>query len=236
MLLLFSAVPCLAQAPEAKIWTGVFTNEQAERGKANFNIACVRCHGGDLAGQTAPSLKGPRFMGAWENENLYKFFTKIRDTMPPNFGTPLPDKDKLDVLTYILRTNEFPAGSQELTVEPEVLENVQIVRKGASQSVTNFSVVRVVGCLTPGPDNTWMLKNTTEPVLSRDQPSSPDELKRADAQTLGSEVFRLVSVNAFKPDQFAGRKMEARGLFYKDEKDARLNITSLQPIGSCTAK
>jgi S-disulfanyl-L-cysteine oxidoreductase SoxD len=235
-LFLLWAVPCFAQTPEARIWTGIFTNEQAERGKANFNIACVRCHGGDLAGQTAPSLKGPRFIGAWENENLYKIFTKIRDTMPPNFGTPLPDKDKLDVLTYILRTNEFPTGSQELTGDPDVLENIQFVRKGASQVITNFSVVRVIGCLTPGPNNSWTLKHTTEPVLSRDQPSSPDELKRADSQPLGAQAFRLVSVNGFKPDQFSGQKMEAKGLVYKDEKDARLNVTSLQPVGSCTAK
>jgi len=233
---LLSAIPGFAQTPEAKIWTGIFTNEQAERGKANFNIACVRCHGADLAGQTAPSLKGTRFIGAWENENLYKFFTKIRDTMPPNFGTPLPDKDKLDVLTYILRTNEFPSGSQELTVDPEVLENVQIVRKGASQVVTNFSVVRIIGCMTSGPNSSWTLKNSTEPLLSRDQPSSADELKRADATPLGGQSVRLVSVNAFKPEQFSGQKMEAKGLFYKDDKDARLNVTSLQPVGSCTVK
>jgi len=230
---LFPAIPAAAQTSEAKIWTGIFTNEQAERGKANFNIACVRCHGADLAGQTAPSLKGPRFIGAWENENLYKIFTKIRDTMPPNYGTLLPDNDKLEVLTYILRANDFPTGSQELTINPELLENVQIVKKGAVQVINNFAVVRVIGCLMPGPNSSWSLKNTTEPILSRDQPSTPDELKRADAQPLGTQAFRLVSVSGFKPDQFSGQKMEAKGLFYKDEKDARLNVTSLQPVGSC---
>ncbi len=235
-LLLLVAIPAGAQTPEAKIWTGIFTNEQAERGRANFDIACVRCHGADLAGQTAPSLKGPRFIGAWENENLYKIFTKIRDTMPPNFGTILPDNDKLDVLTYILRTNDFPTGSQELKVDPDVLESVQIVKKGATQVVTNFSVVRVIGCLTQEPNSSWSLQNTTDPILSRDQPSTPEELQRADTQPLGTQAFHLVSVNSFKPDQFAGRKMEAKGLFYKDEKDARLNVTSLQPVGSCTAK
>lgn len=232
---LFPIIPAAAQTPEAKIWTGIFTNEQAERGKANFNIACVRCHGADLAGQTAPSLKGPRFIGAWENENLYKIFTKIRDTMPPNYGTLLPDNDKLEVLTYILRANDFPTGSQELKIDPELLENVQIVKKGAAQAINNFSVVRVIGCLTPGPNGSWTLKDTTDPILSRDQPSTPDELKRADALPLGTQAFRLVSVSGFKPDRFSGQKMEAKGLFYKDEKDARLNVTSLQQVGSCTS-
>ena len=41
------------------------------------------------------------------------------------------------------------------------------------------------------------------------------------------------SVSGFKPDQFSGQKIEAKGLYYKDEKDARLNVTSLQPVGSC---
>jgi mono/diheme cytochrome c family protein len=235
LLLLVFALPAFAQT-EAKIWTGIFTNEQVERGKANFNIACTRCHGGDLAGQTAPSLKGPRFIGAWENESLYKIFTKIRDTMPPNFGTLLTDNDKLEVLTYILRSNDFPTGPQELKIDPDAMETIQIVKKGASQVITNFSVVRVVGCLTAGPEKAWTLKNTTDPILSRDGASSPEELKRADSQPLGTQAFRLVNINSFKPDQYSGQKMEAKGLYYKDEKDARLNVTSLQPVGSCTAK
>ena len=36
-------------------------------------------------------------------------FTKVRDTMPPNFGTILDDQVKLDIVTYILQTNGFPA-------------------------------------------------------------------------------------------------------------------------------
>jgi mono/diheme cytochrome c family protein len=232
-VLQMGAFPSFAQTPEARIWTGIFTDAQAERGKANFNIACVRCHGADLAGQTAPALKGTRFMATWENENLYKIFTKIRDTMPPNFGTLLPDNDKLEVLTYILRTNEFPAGAQELKLDPDALEGIQIVRKGASAVVNNFSVVRVVGCLTPGPDKGWTLKDATDPVLSRDQASTPEELKRADALLPGTQAFRLVSINSFKPEQFSGRKMEAKGLIYKDEKDARINLTSLQEVGTC---
>ena len=126
LVLLFGASAALAQAVEAPIWTGLFTDEQAERGKANFAQSCVRCHGADLAGVTAPSLNGDRFIAAWENENLYKLFTKVRDTMPPNFGTILTDDAKLDVITYILRTNGFPTGSNELKVEPDTLEGIPL--------------------------------------------------------------------------------------------------------------
>ena len=79
MAVLFGSVP-LAHGQEARIWTGIFTDEQADRGKADFAQSCTRCHGQDLAGLTAPSLNGNRFITAWENENLYKLFVKIRDT------------------------------------------------------------------------------------------------------------------------------------------------------------
>jgi S-disulfanyl-L-cysteine oxidoreductase SoxD len=226
-----------AQGTEARIWTGIFTDEQAERGKANFAQSCVRCHGADLAGLTAPSLNGNRFITAWENENLYKLFVKVRDTMPPNFGTILTDEAKLDVVSFILRTNGFPAGSQELKVDADTLENIQVVRKGAVQVVANFSVVRVVGCLAPGPGNTWTLTDTTDPILSRDQPSTPEELKRAEGLAPGKQKFRLVSISGlagFNPQQLSGSRMDVKGLLYKDDTDSRINVTSLQMVGSCT--
>jgi mono/diheme cytochrome c family protein len=226
----------LAHAQEARIWTGIFTDEQADRGKADFAQSCTRCHGQDLAGLTAPSLNGNRFITAWENENLYKLFVKIRDTMPPNFGTILTDEAKLDVMTFLLRTNGYPAGSLELKVDPETLENIQIVRKGAAQVVSNFSVVRVVGCLTAGPNNTWTLTNGTDPVLSRDQASTPEELKRAEALPAGKQNFRLVSVAGFNPREHSGQRLDVKGLLYKDDADARINVTSLQPVGSCTSQ
>lgn len=227
------AVVASAQT-EARIWTGVFTDEQADRGKADFAQSCTRCHGQDLAGLTAPSLNGNRFVAAWENENLYKLFVKVRDTMPPNFGTILTDEAKLDVVTFILRTNGFPTGSQELKVDPDTLENIQIVRKGAVQVVSNFSVVRVVGCLTQGSNNTWNLINTTDPVLSRDQASTPEELKRAQSLPPGQENFRLVNVAGFNPQQNSGQKMDVKGLLYKDDAEARINVTSIQAVGPCT--
>jgi len=221
---------------EPRIWTGIFTDEQADRGKANFAQSCTRCHGQDLAGLTAPSLNGNRFITAWENENLYKLFVKVRDTMPPNFGTILTDEAKLDVVTFLLRTNGYPAGPQELKVDAESLENIQIVRKGATQVVSNFSVVRVVGCLAPGPNNTWTVNDTTEPVLSRDQPSTPEELKRAEGLASGKQTFRLVSVAGFDVQQHSGKKIDVKGLLYKDDTDARINVTSLQMVGACTTK
>lgn len=54
----------------------------------------------------------------------------------------------------------------------------------------------------------------------------------AEAQRLASETFRLVSVNAFKPAPHAGHKMEAKGLLYREPGESRLNLASLQMVGS----
>jgi hypothetical protein len=96
--------------------------------------------------------------------------------------------------------------------------------------------VRVVGCLSPGPNNTWTLNNTTDPVLSRDQASTAEELKRAETLPQGKQSFRLVSVAGFNPQEHSGKKIDVKGLLYKDDSDARINVTSLQMVGACPAK
>jgi mono/diheme cytochrome c family protein len=236
ILALALASPAYSQTAEGKIWSGVYTTVQAIRGKVNFTGSCERCHGANLAGVTAPSLTGPRFMTAWENESVYRLFTKVRDTMPPNFGTSLTDDAKLDVVSYILQSNGFPAGAAALKIDSDELEAIRLVKKGQGSVVPNFSIVQVVGCLTPSPDNTWTLTHTSEPAITRDQPSTPEELKSAETQPLGTLSFRLVSTAAFKPEFHRGHKMEAKGLLYRDAGDNRINLTALQMVGDACSK
>jgi hypothetical protein len=91
-----------------------------------------------------------------------------------------------------------------------------------------------VGCLAQGQNNAWVLTNTTEPVVTKQDEPTAANLKDAEGKALGAQTFQLVSVGAFKPDSHKGQKMEARGLLYRDPSDARLNLTSLQTVGqSC---
>lgn len=221
-----------AQAAEPRIWQGVFSAAQADRGKEVFNTACIRCHGGDLAGTTAPALKGDRFYTSWGGEPVDRLFLKIRDTMPPNFGTILDDKAKLDIVAYILQVNGYPAGPGELALGGEDLAGAQILRKGQQAVVQNFSLVQTVGCLTRGGDNTWLLTRTAEPVSTREDGATPRSLESSAARPLGSRTFRLLSAVPFDPAAHVGQKMEARGLVYNDPVDSRLTLTSLQAAGS----
>ena len=215
-----------------RIWQGVYTAPQAERGKTVFESACIRCHGSDLAGTTAPALKGERFESSWGGQVVETLFTKIRDTMPPNFGTILDDQAKLDIVAYILQTNGFPAGKSELVVGSSDLAAAQILKKGEQASVQNFSMVQTVGCLTSGPNNTWTLTSTSEPLPTRGDASADTGLAAALARPLGTKTFRLISIAQFQPESHKGQKVEARGLIYNEPGDERINLTSLRPTGT----
>jgi len=231
-LLLACGIAIRAQEAPPRIWQGVYTTAQADRGKNVFETACIRCHGGDLGGTTAPALKGDRFQTTWGGEMIESLFGKIRDTMPPNFGTILDDQAKLDIVTYILQTNGFPAGTAELMVRSPDLASAQILRKGEQASVQNFSLVQAVGCLASGPNETWVLTRAGDPVSTRDDAASDSALAAAAARPLGTRTFRLVSVARFTPQSHAGQKVEARGLIYTEPGDERINVTSLRPTGA----
>ena len=222
-----------AQSTEPRIWQGVYTAAQAERGKASFNSSCLRCHGPELQGNTAPALSGDRFYTSWGNEVIGSLFAKVRDTMPPNFGTSIDDQTKLDIVAYILQTNGFPAGPGELELTGKDLASAQILKKGEQSVVQNFSLVQTVGCLARGPDNTWILTRTADPLATRDDVPSAQSLSVAAARPLGTRTFRLLSVMPFSPESHQGHKMEARGLIYNEPGDERLTLTSLQMAGNC---
>lgn len=215
-----------------RIWQGVYTTAQAERGKAVFNTTCLRCHGEDLSGTTAPALKGERFQSSWGGDVIESLFTKVRDTMPPNFGTILDAQVKLDIVTYILQVNDFPAGPAELVVGSDDVASTQILKKGDQAGAQNFSLVQTVGCLTSGANNTWVLTQTAEPVPTREEAPSENGLAAAASRPLGTKTFRLISAVPFKPESQAGQKVEARGLIYTEPGDERINLTSLRSTGA----
>jgi mono/diheme cytochrome c family protein len=214
-------------------WDGVFTAAQAERGKQNFLVGrCGGCHKLDLTGDRGPALKGEDFLAHWENGSVVTLFDKIRETMPPNSPNETTDDAKIDIVAYLLQQNGYPAGKAELRAESDSLGIIDLVRKGQTTTIPNFSLVQVVGCLSQGANNAWTLTKTSDPVLTRDEEPTPSALRTAQGKALGAQNFTLVSVVQFKPEGHAGQKVEARGLLYKDQADARLNLTSLQQLNN----
>lgn len=216
------------------VLNGVYTTAQADRGKANFlSGRCGGCHQLDLSGDRGPALKGDSFLSHWENGSINTLFKKISETMPPNSANDTTDEAKVDIIAYLLQSNEFPAGRTELKLESDLLDAIEIIRKGgAPAAAPNFSLVQVVGCLTQNPNNSWTLTRTTDPVVTRQEQPNAATLKDADGKPLGGQTFQLVSATAFKPETHQGQKMEARGLIYRDARDAMINLTSLQTVAT----
>ena len=217
------------------IWDGVFTAAQADRGKAAVQQGrCNGCHGSDLTGDRAPALTGDRFAGAWENGSVDRLFAKIRDTMPPNNAEQLSAAAKVDIVAYLLQLNGYPAGPTELSVDTNLLDGIQIVKRGADVSgPPNFALALVVGCLAPAPANRWILTSATEPAATKDEAPPPGALQTAAAAALGNQTLELVSIpRSFKPETHAGQKVEVRGLLYRGPGDAALNVTSVETVAS----
>lgn len=130
MLVLVAALAANAQnAAAPSIWDGVFTAAQAKRGNDAYQASCSSCHGGDLhaTDPEAVDLTGPAFRARWSGKRLGERFETIRDTMPPGNANSLGDKTYMDILAFILQSNEFPAGDRELV--PETAKAIVFVQK-----------------------------------------------------------------------------------------------------------
>jgi mono/diheme cytochrome c family protein len=125
-----------ARAQDAKpaaarsAWDGVYTEEQAERGRAAYMESCASCHAKDLRGDsTAPSLVEESFSFQWDNATVGELFTRIRTLMPSDRPNSLPAQRYRDIVAFLLQANKFPAGGQPLDADVDALERIRITAK-----------------------------------------------------------------------------------------------------------
>ena len=228
ILCLAFSVAVAAQSTDSKktVWQGVYTEAQAERGQSQYATHCLNCHKEDLSGYNSV-LHGNRFMEKYREASLHMLFDKTKTTMPRGAAGSLSDQAYVDIVSYLLKMNQFPVGSEELTTE--LLPDIQVVSKTGPEPVPNFSLIRVVGCLSQS-DQAWLLTNTTEPARTGDPQPSADDRKAAEGIPLGAQTFDLMISAAYSPERARGHKVEVRGLLIRRPTLSRINITSLETL------
>lgn len=122
-------------AQMASVWDGVFTDAQAQRGRAIYPSSCGYCHGRRLNGapddpdmRPSPPLARARFLRIWEGRSLATLFEYTKATMPESNPESLTDEEYVDVIAYMLSVGGLPAGTVELQADPGHLSRTIITQ------------------------------------------------------------------------------------------------------------
>jgi len=111
-----------AAQSERSVWDGVYTDDQATRGKNTFAGNCTRCH-------AAEDFTGSTFLSGWEGSTVQDLFKQMITTMPMDNPGSLRPEDYIDVISYFLKVNAMPPGKDELDTDPEHLKLIRITAK-----------------------------------------------------------------------------------------------------------
>ena len=124
-LIALTGLPLAASAQgTASVWDGVYTDAQADRGAGQYVQHCAVCHGKALEGNgESPPLVG-QFIPDWGGTTLDLLYDKVQVTMPLNAPGTLRPAVAADILAFLLKSNNFPAGAKELEPAPETLKSV----------------------------------------------------------------------------------------------------------------
>ena len=122
------AAPALAQtngsttgvaAPPSSTAHGVYSEDQATRGKTAFEMFCASCH--------APSdYAGEQFRMNWFGRKVSDLFRTLKTTMPEDNIGGLADDEYTRVIAYILKLNGFPPGKDSLPSDSTLTREIRI--------------------------------------------------------------------------------------------------------------
>jgi quinoprotein glucose dehydrogenase len=103
--------------PPRTLAAGVYTAEQAGRGRAAYQQHCAECHMADLAGhEYAGALAGYGFQLKWQDASVAELLGRVR-SMPLGRPGSLTPQEYVDIVAYVLQRNTYPAGESELTAK-----------------------------------------------------------------------------------------------------------------------
>ena len=106
-----------AAQEKRSVKTGVYTAAQAERGIVVYRSKCASCH--------APNrFTDDFFYQSFAGKPLWEMFDVISDSMPEDDPGSLKKEEYADVIAYLLKLNNFPAGETELPIDKDTLSAI----------------------------------------------------------------------------------------------------------------
>ncbi len=122
MLAIATALPTRAQevqvAPPSSTREGVYTVEQAQRGKEIMRDVCAECHMDDEFMGT--------FIKSWAGASVGDLFEEVSTKMPEDRPGSLRPRQYAQVLAYIFQLNGLPAGEVPMSSGIEELKEIII--------------------------------------------------------------------------------------------------------------
>jgi len=109
--------------------SGIYTAEQASRGQDVYSGSCRGCH-------TPASHAGATFATYWLHKSVADLFTFVATSMPKNDPGSLDPHDVADVVAYLLKMNQMPAGPTELLPDTTALRQIRIDAKSSPETST----------------------------------------------------------------------------------------------------
>lgn len=119
---MLSGAAAIADSPGGPktINDGVYTEAQADAGKALYEQYCLTCHDKKYF---RPVFK------AWSGQPLSVLFATMSASMPQSNPGSLPRADYVKILAYILSLNRYPAGEAELDYRGDKLDDIAIATR-----------------------------------------------------------------------------------------------------------
>jgi glucose/arabinose dehydrogenase len=191
LILPIAAVAAIAQTSQS-VRDGVYTPEQASRGKIVYAQRCASCHGPELGGSNeAPALTGDRFLTKWQNHSVDELFENVRATMPADQPGALSRPTNADILAYIFAANKFRPGGRELGTQSEALKQIGFRTSGGTAPVVAAARSNNPSAATVPAMEEGQPIERLPPEKSDDRPAFPEQTR---APYHASASFRVTTL------------------------------------------
>ena len=104
-------------ASATTIWDGVYTTAQADRGRTVAQASCFGCH-------SQNEWATPMFLRVWSGRPVGDLYENLRMTMPYDAPGRLSREEYSELVSYMLRLNNAPAGDADLPSDAAGLSSI----------------------------------------------------------------------------------------------------------------